>query len=73
MNADCPIAFKDDFVNLGIALQEKVPLISHGAVDISMCRVTTTSSVTVDPLQPLLYMGSSVVSIYTYSSSWEKV
>lgn len=49
MNTNSSIALKDDFVNLGVALKEKISLVPHGAVNISMCRVTTTSSVTVDP------------------------
>jgi hypothetical protein len=54
LNTDCPISLKDDLVDLSVALEEEVSLVSHGAVNVSVGRITAAAGITIDPFQPVL-------------------
>lgn len=53
-NTDSPAVLDDDFVHLGTGLQVKVVELGAGAVDIGVGSITATTSVPVDPLEPVL-------------------
>lgn len=53
-NADCLVTLQDNLVNLGVALKVEVLVLGAGAVNVAVCGVRTTSSVTAYQCQPRL-------------------
>jgi hypothetical protein len=65
LDTDCLATLEDDLFDFGVDSQVQILVNSTSAVDISMSRVTSTSRVTVDPLQPVFstVTGDQVLEI----------